>query len=190
MVQYPEIWEKIHARLAGHGFILRYLEGKEHITGYGYEPWHLRYVGVETARAIMAEPGLTLEVWLGAAEDPELKIDYGNSTLYTAADLDEAMIQIKCRFAFWTGCELHSIRYAGDACSTEARLNWLNSLDEGKGYTQTAEFLSDFHTAPDVQGDWDPDREYTDLRWWLARTEDGGWQLITWGWDTGDADGD
>ena len=44
MVRYPEIWEKIHARLADYGFILRYLEGREHITGYGYEPWHIRYI--------------------------------------------------------------------------------------------------------------------------------------------------
>lgn len=28
-----------------YGFILRYPEGKEHITKYSYEPWHLRYVG-------------------------------------------------------------------------------------------------------------------------------------------------
>ena len=33
MVQYPEIWEKIHAKLADYGSILRYLDGKEHITG-------------------------------------------------------------------------------------------------------------------------------------------------------------
>lgn len=43
-----------------YGFIIRYPEGKEHITGYKYEPWHLRYVGVEIAREIR-ELGLTLE---------------------------------------------------------------------------------------------------------------------------------
>ncbi|WP_274363504.1 M15 family metallopeptidase [Paenibacillus thermotolerans] len=44
------------------GFILRYPEGKEGITGYAYEPWHIRYVGVETARTIY-ENKLTLEEW-------------------------------------------------------------------------------------------------------------------------------
>lgn len=64
MVQYPEIWEKIHAKLADHGFILRYLESKEAITGYNYEPWHIRYVdSVEIAREI-AEKGITLEEYL------------------------------------------------------------------------------------------------------------------------------
>ena len=64
MVTYPEIWAKIHDKLAEYGFILRYLEGKEAITGYGYEPWHIRYVGsVEIAKEI-AEKGITLEEYL------------------------------------------------------------------------------------------------------------------------------
>jgi LAS superfamily LD-carboxypeptidase LdcB len=49
---------------AQYGFILRYLDGKEHITGYMYEPWHIRYVGVEHATAIMSQ-GITLEEYLG-----------------------------------------------------------------------------------------------------------------------------
>ncbi len=46
------------------GFIIRYPKGKEHITGYKYEPWHIRYLGVETAAAVYAS-GLTLEEYLG-----------------------------------------------------------------------------------------------------------------------------
>lgn len=42
------------------GFIIRYPEGAEEITGYQYEPWHLRYVGEETAAEVFEE-GLTLE---------------------------------------------------------------------------------------------------------------------------------
>lgn len=45
------------------GFILRYLKGKESITGYGYEPWHIRYVGKEVAKEI-ENSGLTLEEYL------------------------------------------------------------------------------------------------------------------------------
>ena len=64
MVQYPEIWEKIHAKLADHGFILRYLEGKEAVTGYNYEPWHIRYVdSVDIAKEIMSKE-ITLEEYL------------------------------------------------------------------------------------------------------------------------------
>ncbi|MBD1379038.1 M15 family metallopeptidase [Metabacillus arenae] len=42
------------------GFIIRYQQGKEDITGYQYEPWHLRYVGKEAAK-VMFEHDLTLE---------------------------------------------------------------------------------------------------------------------------------
>jgi LAS superfamily LD-carboxypeptidase LdcB len=43
-----------------YGFIIRYPSGKESLTGYSYEPWHLRYVGVELA-AEVAGTGETLE---------------------------------------------------------------------------------------------------------------------------------
>ena len=43
-----------------YGFIIRYPKGKEDITGYAYEPWHIRYLGVELAEKIY-ESGLTLE---------------------------------------------------------------------------------------------------------------------------------
>lgn len=46
-----------------YGFILRYPEGKEDITGVAYAPWHYRYVGVEAATYIM-EKGLCLEEFL------------------------------------------------------------------------------------------------------------------------------
>lgn len=47
-----------------YGFIIRYPEGKESITGYIYEPWHIRYLGVETATAVY-NSGLCLEEYLG-----------------------------------------------------------------------------------------------------------------------------
>jgi zinc D-Ala-D-Ala carboxypeptidase len=43
-----------------YGFIIRYPKGKESITGYNYEPWHLRYVGKEIS-AIIYKNDLTLE---------------------------------------------------------------------------------------------------------------------------------
>lgn len=45
------------------GFILRYPKGKEHITGYNFEPWHVRYVGKEIAKEIYSE-GITLEEYI------------------------------------------------------------------------------------------------------------------------------
>lgn len=42
------------------GFIVRYPEGKEHLTGYSYEPWHIRYVGTAVAEYLFTHK-LTLE---------------------------------------------------------------------------------------------------------------------------------
>ena len=46
-----------------YGFILRYPKGKEHITGYKYESWHYRYVGIEHSKNF-AMNDLTLEEYL------------------------------------------------------------------------------------------------------------------------------
>ena len=46
-----------------YGFILRYLEGKEEITGYMYEPWHFRYVGKDIATEI-TELGITYDEYI------------------------------------------------------------------------------------------------------------------------------
>lgn len=46
------------------GFIIRYPKGKEDITGYKYEPWHIRYIGREKAEKIY-KSGLTIEEYYG-----------------------------------------------------------------------------------------------------------------------------
>ena len=47
-----------------YGFIIRYPKGKEDSTGYMYEPWHIRYIGVEFATKVTTS-GLSLEEYLG-----------------------------------------------------------------------------------------------------------------------------
>ena len=47
-----------------YGFIIRYPKGKEALTGFQYEPWHIRYLGVDTATAVY-NSGLCLEEYLG-----------------------------------------------------------------------------------------------------------------------------
>ena len=47
-----------------YGFIIRYPLGKEHITGYKYEPWHIRFVGYDMAKKIYSS-GLTLQEYFG-----------------------------------------------------------------------------------------------------------------------------
>ena len=76
----------------------------------------------------MAQPGLTLEVYLGAAADPDVTVDFGSSDFYTKEELDAAALQVKCKFASFAGCELHSLRYAGDQCNSEESTAWANKL--------------------------------------------------------------
>ena len=57
---HEEVYQWLYNNAYRYGFILRYPEGKESITGIDYEPWHYRYVGEEAAKEIY-ESGLTLE---------------------------------------------------------------------------------------------------------------------------------
>jgi len=63
--EYPDgAWIAEHC--SDYGFIIRYPKGKEDITGYMYEPWHIRYVGIDIAKEI-TEAGITFEEYLGVA---------------------------------------------------------------------------------------------------------------------------
>jgi len=53
-----------------HGFILRYPDGKEGVTGYIWEPWHLRYVGIELSTEMHETGVLTLEEFFGLPAAP------------------------------------------------------------------------------------------------------------------------
>lgn len=59
------------------GFIIRYPEDKTEITGYAYEPWHVRYVGVSLA-TYLYENNLTLEEYYNF----EPSIDFKNEISY------------------------------------------------------------------------------------------------------------
>lgn len=69
-----------------YGFILRYPKDKTEVTGIGYEPWHYRYVGRETA-AKMKESGLCLEEYIAS-----LQTVPAESTSDSAADLEQTEI--------------------------------------------------------------------------------------------------
>lgn len=51
-----------------YGFIIRYPQGKESVTGFKYEPWHVRYLGKENAQAVH-DSGLCLEEYLGITSE-------------------------------------------------------------------------------------------------------------------------
>ena len=68
-----ERFKIIHELCPYYGFVLRYPRGKETVTGIQYEPWHLRYVGIEHAMK-MTEKGLVLEEYISLRKQEQMKI--------------------------------------------------------------------------------------------------------------------
>lgn len=71
---------------AEYGFIIRYQENKEPVTGYDYEPWHLRYVGKDHAKTI-TNFNITLETYLSHDMDsmPNTYTVQAGNTIYSIA---------------------------------------------------------------------------------------------------------
>ncbi len=65
----PGMW--LAANMYRYGFILRYPDGLESITGYEYEPWHFRYVGVPLATEMHDTGVQTLEQFFGLPAAPD-----------------------------------------------------------------------------------------------------------------------
>ncbi|MCI6948284.1 hypothetical protein [Oribacterium sp. P9] len=115
-----------------------------------------------------------------------IKMDYGTSSIYSKADKDVAIKIIMKEFEAFEGCELHSLSYASDEeCNTAENIAWMNRLkskDDSEVFTQCIAFDSSFHSPKTDSGAWNPDEEYTDWSWWLARSDGGEWKLMTYGY--------
>ncbi|SEA17943.1 LD-carboxypeptidase LdcB, LAS superfamily [Thalassobacillus cyri] len=77
-------WIEMYA--AEYGFIIRYQENKEPVTGYDYEPWHLRYVGKDHSKTI-TNFNITLETYLSHDMDsmPNTYTVQAGDTVYSIA---------------------------------------------------------------------------------------------------------
>lgn len=121
-----------------------------------------------------------------SAAESETNISYGNSELYSEEDMNAAIKLIEEEFYTWEGCQLHSITYSSDSECNAENIAWMNELAKANGladnFTQCIMFKSDFHSPKIDSGAWNPDEEYTDWQWWLAREEEGNWKLLTWGY--------
>ena len=71
------VWLSNHC--ADYGFIIRFPLGKESVTGYTYEPWHIRYVGLKAAKEIF-EQDICLEEYLGVTSDYKNSSDQNGQT--------------------------------------------------------------------------------------------------------------
>ncbi len=158
LLKHPELWTVIHARLAAHGFILRYPERKEHITGYGYEPWHVRFLNDPLIAEEIMSQGLTLEEYLQKRQEPEVICRPFCSRLFSEEELAEMAVLVKCTFASRLECTLRTVAYSGDQ----------HVSTSFPGYSRTAEFLCESESAG----------RYVQETYLLGNSEYG-WQIIS-----------
>ena len=129
---------------------------------------------------IIAVISVFLLMGCGSKKASDVAIDYGHSEIFSAIQL------IKEEFSKWDGCELHKIAYSADEECNADNISWMNNLeaanDAKETFTQCIMFTSEFHSPKKGGGAWNPDQEYTDWQWWLARSDGGQWNLITWGY--------
>ena len=107
-------------------------------------------------------------------------IEYGTSELYSQQDMDSAIEIITNEFGSWDGCKLYSINYTDDnLCQRE--LKYCNTLaNEGVAYDECIVFRIQFRSPVFGGGAWNANFRY-EWSWYLARTEGGEWELLTWG---------
>ena len=118
----------------------------------------------------------------------DVKIDYGTSSIYSEDDMNEAIEIIKDKFntGSWRGFELQSIAYSSDEKCNLDNLGWLRDLAEANHmsdeFTQCIMFESDFHTPENASAECHPDADYENYQWWLVRTDNSEWELLSWGY--------
>ena len=125
-----------------------------------------------------------LFVGCGKGDVSQVKIDYGTSSTYSKEEMDSAVDVIKKQFLLFDGCELHSLSYMSDeVCNNADNIYWMNDLrtDDNEAFTQCIAFDSSFRSPKKASGEWESNKEYT-WSWWLARSKDGEWKLMTWGY--------
>lgn len=112
----------------------------------------------------------------GGGDVSEAVIDYGESELYEAEELDAAAKVVLKEFRDFDGCVLHTLEYAGDDAGARELENYRGA---GREYARCAVFTSSFRSPADGGGTWEAGREYTGWSWILVQEEGhGDWALL------------
>ena len=124
-----------------------------------------------------------------AAVSSKIEVDYGNSSVYTQKDMDDAVKVIKRKFRSMKGFELHKVYFVEDETS-EKTLQTVNAMGKKQGWTETFTqviyFQTDFQTPKkesEVENTgWEADKEYIHYGWTLARSDGGKWRIVSGGY--------
>ncbi len=123
---------------------------------------------------------LTAAVLLFIPQILPVSISYGESELYTRNEQKAAVNMILKEFRSWDGCKLYSVYYTSDDfCQRE--LEYCNTLaPDGVEYTECIVYRTDFRSPVFGNPTLNANFRY-DWSWYLARVDDGPWELLTWG---------
>ena len=134
-------------------------------------------------RTIIATLVVLSMVLFSGAMNSRVKIDYGNSALYSKNEMKEAIELIVSEVSEWDGCELCQVSYAGDQVSMEA-LEYCNRLTMNQLNDECIVLKSSFSTSKNskLAGPFEPNSLYTVWMWYLARDNGRSWKIITYGY--------
>ncbi len=112
----------------------------------------------------------------------DTKVDLGTSEIYSEEDLQAAADVILKEIGGWNSVkEVYTVTYCGDEISGR-NLDYCNILSD-TDYSQCVVFESSFKSAGSSQSEgFNPNSQYEDWQWFLVRTADGEWELLTWGY--------
>lgn len=109
-------------------------------------------------------------------------IDYNNCTAYSEKDIDLAARIVMDKVNSFEGefftdrAVLYSLKVSDTDC-----LEYCRSLNEDADYTESICFSSVMRSPVTGGGGWNANSIY-EWSWYLARTENGNWELLTWGY--------
>ncbi|MBR3314590.1 MAG: hypothetical protein IKG18_10670 [Atopobiaceae bacterium] len=117
----------------------------------------------------------------------DYEVDYGSSTLYSKEDIDAAIDAVMVEFNTWEGCTMKRIAFTDDKSCTDT-LTYCNEMrdKDAPEYDEAMLLTSEFHSPSEVVSRgtaFEPEKDYTDYTWTLARTNGGEWKLLTWGYE-------
>lgn len=110
------------------------------------------------------------------------EVDLGESDALSWESLQSAASAVLAEIGSWDSVKkVYDVTYCGDEISAD-NLDYCKELGE-KSYVQCAVFKSSFLTANSAEsGGFNPNSRYDDWMWYLAKTENGEWELLTWGY--------
>lgn len=109
------------------------------------------------------------------------RIDCGDSALYSLEERYDAAKLVADKINSIEGCKLFLVKYSGDDAS-QINLDYCNELaKDNAAYVDCTVFTSYFRSPIFNAGSLNPNELYS-WAWYLARTKNGSWEIITFGY--------